>query len=241
MAASVPLKIPALLQQFEEIVTSPMPDRVGWEGFSQYEFLFEAFLVLGLAAVLGAVIGYHPFRVRAADTLEEIEAPKVSIMYSVIGALIGILVVEHGLVVGFVLFGMGGLMRFRTALRSAHLTGQVILVTMIGLSCGLDLPHVAVLATGFGFVLILLLESRVTYQVDIRGIEPNRFGEAVAAYRAALENNGCRILAEKKRPGQGRLNFILRKAGRGAREEMAEVLETEVDAALKGSSDWEVD
>lgn len=241
MAASATLKIPALLQQFEEIVTSPMPDRVGWEGFSHYDFLLDAFLVLGLAAVLGAIIGYHPFRVRAADTLEEIEAPKVSIMYSVIGALIGILVVEHGLVVGFVLFGMGGLMRFRTALRSAHLTGQVILVTMIGLSCGLDLPHIAVLATGFGFVLILLLESRVTYQVDIRGIEPDRFADAVAAYRSVLEDHGCRILAEKKRPGQGRLNFILRKAGRGARERMAELLETEVDAALRGSPDWEVD
>lgn len=241
MAPFVALKTSALLQQFEEIVSSPMPDRIGWDGFSQYDFLLDAFLVLGLAAVLGAVIGYHPFRVRTADTVEEIEAPKVSIMYSVIGALIGILVVEHGLVVGFVLFGMGGLMRFRTALRSAHLTGQVILVTMIGLSCGLDLPHVAVLATGFGFVLILMLESRVTYQMDIRGLDPGRFAEAAAAYRRILEGDGCNILAEKKRPAQGRLQFILRKAGKGARQRLADLLDAELDPALRGTLDWEVD
>jgi hypothetical protein len=128
----------------QEFATTPVPSGMGWPGFTELGFLIGAFLHLLLAAVLGTVIGYHPRRIRTADTLEEIEAPKVSIVCAVIGSLIGILVVRYGLVVGFVLFGIGGLIRFRSMMGSPRLTGQVIFVTLIGLTCGLDLPHVAV-------------------------------------------------------------------------------------------------
>lgn len=124
-----------------ELTSTPVPAGEGWSGFTDLLFLRAAFLNLSLAMVLGAIIGYHPRRLRTADTLEEIQAPKVSIVYAVIGSLIGILVVEYGYGVGFVLFGIGGLIRFRSAMGSAQLTGQVIFATLIGLTCGLDLPH----------------------------------------------------------------------------------------------------
>ena len=77
----------------------------GWVGFTDLGFMLNAVLTLTLAAVLGAVLAYHPKHRQTADTLEEIEAPRVYILYSVVGALIGIMVVHYGLVVGFVLFG----------------------------------------------------------------------------------------------------------------------------------------
>ena len=73
-------------------------------------------------------------RARPADTLKEIKAPKVSIVYAIIGSPIGLLVVKYGLGVGFVLFGIGGLIRFRSVLGSALLTGQVTSATLIGLT-----------------------------------------------------------------------------------------------------------
>ena len=73
----------------------------GWQGFSDFEFLGNAFLTLTLAAFLGAIIAYHPRYTRSADTLAELEAPKIYIMYAVIGALIGIMVVKYGLIIGF--------------------------------------------------------------------------------------------------------------------------------------------
>jgi len=161
------LASPAGAQIPSEFTSTPVPSGVGWPGFTDLDFLLGAFLHLLLAAALGAVIGYHPRRMRTADTLEEIEAQKVSIVYAVIGSLIGILVVNYGVVVGFVLFGIGGLIRFRSVMSSAQLTGQVIFVTLIGLTCGLDLPHVAVLATAFEFVLTFILEARITYKVDV--------------------------------------------------------------------------
>jgi predicted transcriptional regulator len=213
----------------------------GWRGFTSIGFLANALLTLTLAAVLGAIFAYHPKHLQTADTLEELEAPRVYILYAVIGALIGIMVVRYGLVVGFVLFGIGGLIRFRTVLRSARLTGNVIFVTLIGLSCGLRLPHVAVLATVFGFVLIYLLDARITYRIDVRGLSSDRVAEAAVAYRDLLEREGCRIRNETKDPGKERVTLIFHSARHVTRQHLEDVLERNIDETLKGSIDWQMD
>lgn len=210
-------------------------------GFTDIGFLTNAFLTLVLAAALGAVLAYHPKHVQTADTLEEIEAPKVYIMYAVIGAIIGILVVKYGFVVGFTIFGIGGLIRFRTLLRSPRLTGQVIFVTLIGLSCGLDLPHVAVLSTIFCFVLIFILDAQVTYRIDIRALQPDKVLAAAAAYRSLLERNGCRIVSEKKNPMKEHVRFIFKTAPRVKYEQITAIVETGIDPDLRGTVDWEID
>lgn len=225
----------------DELAGTPVPTGEGWPGFSDFGFLFDAFLNLVLAAVLGAVIGFHPRRILTADTLEEIEAPKVSIVYAVVGSLIGILVVKYGLAMGFVLFGIGALMRFRTVMRSAQLTGQVIFATLIGLTCGLHLPHIAVLATAFEFILTFLLEARITYSVDVRGLPLDRFPEAADAYRAVLAGRRYRVLSETKNPDKGRICFIFRSSGRDTREHIEGLFHENVDPSLRGSLDWEVD
>jgi hypothetical protein len=235
------LVAPLGAQVQDALSQTPPPQGEGWSGFSNQDFLLGAFLKLMLAAVLGAVIGYHPRRMRTADTLEEIEAPKVSIVYSVIGSLIGILVVQYGLVMGFVLFGIGGLIRFRSAMSSAQLTGQVIFVTLIGLTCGLELPHVAVLAGLFDFVLTFVLEARITYRVDVRGLPEDRFLEAADAYRSILAGRRFQVLTETPRPDKGRISFIFRTAGRDTRQRLEELFHQGVPEGLRGSLDWEVD
>lgn len=212
----------------------------GWHGFTDVGFLLHSLLTLTLAAILGLVFGYHPRTVRAADSMEEVQAPKVYTLYAVIGAIIGIMVLKYGLVVGFVVFGIGGLIRFRTELRSASLTGQVIMVTLIGLSCGLNLPHVAVLATAFGFGLIYILDARTTYRIDVQGLAPDRFVAAAAAYRALLEQQGCRIVSEKKNPAKSRAVFIFHGGADVTRASLEASFER-LDPALRGSVDWEVD
>ena len=213
----------------------------GWHGFTDLAFLANTLITLTLAAILGAMIAYHPKHVQTADTLEEIEAPKVFITYAVIGALIGILVVKYGMVVGFVLFGIGGLIRFRTLLRSASLTGHVIFVTLIGLSAGLDLPHVAVVTTAFGFVLIYALNAHITYRINIRAVPQERIADAAAAYRAMLEQQGCSIMSEKKNPEKNRITFIFRNARKMTLRQLEDHLDKNIDASLKGFLDWEID
>jgi hypothetical protein len=212
----------------------------GWAGFADVGFLFNSLLTLILATVLGATLAYHPRLIETADTLEEIDARKVYMLYSVIGALIGMLVVKYGLVVGFVLFGIGGLIRFRTILRSAVLTGQVIFITLIGLTCGLNLPHVAVLATAFGFVLIYILDAQITYEADIRELPTERFAEATAAYRGALKKNGCKIVREKKNLAKARLTLIFTGGRFTTVQEFEEALDAAIEPELRGTIDWEL-
>ena len=238
MTLSAPRAWSQQLADFDVLESELMVE--GWQGFTDFGFLGNALMTLTLAAVLGAIIAYHPRYIRAADTLAELEAPKVYILYSVIGALIGIMVVKYGLVIGFVLFGIGGLMRFRTVLRSAQLTGHVILVTLIGLSSGLELPHVAVLATAFGFMLIYLLDARITYRLDVRAVPREQVVEAAAVYGEVLRQQGCHILSEKKNPEKERVSFIFRTSPKVTRHQLEDLFETRVDASLRGSLDWEI-
>jgi len=229
----------ASAQQLIDIsATEPGAIAAGWQGFTDVSFLLNAFFTLSLSALLGALIGYHPRNREAADTLLELELPNVYILFSVIGAIIGILVVKYGMVVGFVIFGIGGLLRFRTILDSADLTGNVIFVTLIGLSCGLNLPHVAVLATIFCFVLVYLFHVSRTFSVHINGINAATMPEASSAYRALLEQKGCRIIRERKKPTKCELSLIFRCPRSVTREQLEHLMESGISPPLKGTIDW---
>jgi hypothetical protein len=90
----------AFAQQLQDLILqTEAPSGEGWRGFMDFPFLLNAFLNLLLAAVLGAIIAYHPRHSQTADTLEEIEASQIFILYSVIGSIIGILVVQYGMAV----------------------------------------------------------------------------------------------------------------------------------------------
>jgi hypothetical protein len=241
LAAVLPASAAAQQVVPDFLLDQAAPVGEGWAGFADVSFLINSFLTLTLATLLGAALAYHPRLMETADTLEEIDARKVYLLYAVIGALIGMLVVKYGLVVGFVLFGIGGLIRFRTVLGSAVLTGQVIFITLIGLACGLDLPHVAVLATAFGFGLIFILHAKVTYQADIRDLPPERFNEAAAAYRTTFERLGCKVVREKKNASKNRLRFIFLGDHYTSSSDLANDIDAEIDPALRGSIDWELD
>lgn len=231
----------AMGQQMQDMIlqTEP-PSGEGWRGFMDLTFLMNASLNLLLAAVLGAIIAYHPRHKVTADTLEEIEASQIYILYAVIGSICGILVIQYGMGVGFVLFGIGALIRFRTVLRSASLTGRLIFVTLIGLSAGLDLPHVAILVTVFGFLLIYLLDAHYTFRIEVRALNPECVVGAAAAYQEVLEQEDCRIVSVRKNPERGRVRFILRSSNADTCKNLENLWETKIHEAYRGSVDWEI-
>lgn len=213
----------------------------GWQGFADLSFLAQAALALVLASVLGAIIAYHPTSKRTVDSLEEAEAQKVFVIYAVIGAITGVMVLKYGAAVGFVVFGIGGLIRFRTDLRSAPMTGRLIFVTLIGLSCGLDLPHLAVLATAFGFLLIAVLDARIDYRIAVKELTAGSLVSAARAYRALLEREGCRVLGERKSFGKQQVTLVFRAPRGLARERLEHQLESEIPEELRGAIDWDVE
>jgi hypothetical protein len=101
----------------------------GWSDFGDGWLLLDMIIVLLIALLLGAVIGYHPATRRRMSSLEQFEQPKTVLMYSMVAAVVALLVKVQP-AMAFVIFGIGGLLRFRTLVGEAKDTGRVILVTV---------------------------------------------------------------------------------------------------------------
>ncbi len=213
---------------------------VGWAGFLDISYMIEALAALALAVALGALIAFHPATRRMVDTLEEAELPKVCVLYSLIGAMVGVIVLEYGLVVGFVVFGLGGLMRFRSVTSTTRDTGRLILVTLLGLICGLSLPHFAVLAAVFAWVLIFIFDGHPVYCLRAQEIPEGRMKEAAAIYRDVLASLKCRIISENKSFGKRRIEWVFRAPRNSTQGALNTALCDRVPIALRGELDWEV-
>ena len=209
----------------------------GWRGFSDGWLLLDIACVLALALALGALIAYHPTARRKATSLEQLDQPKTFLMYSMVAA-VAAQIVEIQPAMAFVIFGIGGLMRFRTDVGVAKDTGRVILVTVVGLCCGLKIYVVAVLATLAGFTVIHVLEQVVAGSIIVGGLEVLRIPRVALAYRAALTEVGCTIVREQAEVGKGRVTFVLRAPARIARARIAARL-NEMPEDVRGVVEFE--
>ncbi|MGE0185001.1 MAG: hypothetical protein AB7Q23_04315 [Hyphomonadaceae bacterium] len=214
---------------------------VGWSGFLDWRYIVESAAALVLAVALGAALAFHPTTRRTVDTREEAELPKVFIMYALIGAVIGEIVLKYGMVVGFVIFGLGGLMRFRTDVASTRDTGRLIMVTLIGLICGLNLPHFAVMATIFSWILIYAFDGHPVCKLEVHEVPDGQVKQAAEAYRTVLTQQGCTILSENKSFSKQRIDYVFRMPRASTQAKIHAALCEQVPAALRGEMDWEVE
>ncbi len=206
-----------------------------------HEIFVKILLIAGSAIACGAILAYHPCHIGKMQSLAAMDNPKIIITYTVVGALCGILVgVEPAL--AFAIFGIGGLMRFRTDLGAARETGRVILATLIGIFCGLEFWIPVICATVIAWLLILVLDWNVGVRMMVRGLKAERVKEAAAAYRSILvEKYSIRITLEKKNPKKGQISFVFRANRSFDKELVEEVLEENVDDSLQGTVDWPED
>jgi hypothetical protein len=213
---------------------------VGWDGFRDTEFIIKSIGALLLAIALGAVIGFHPTSRRTVDSLTEADMPKVFIMSAFIGAVIGVTVREFGMVIGLVVFGIGGLMRFRTDTGNTRDNGRLIAVTLIGLVAGLGLPHFAVITTVFAFLLILFFDVAPACRVKIDRVPAGRLQESADAYRAVLHAHHCKLITERKSTSKDRLEFVFRLHRSVTRDGLHLAL-SGLPKELRGDIDWEIE
>ena len=221
-------------------MTRELPS-IGWAGFSDTAALTQSFLALILAIFLGSVIAFHPTTARTVDTRAEAELPKVLIMYALVGAVVGEIVLEYGMVVGFVIFGLGGLMRFRTDAASTRDTGRLIMVTLIGLISGLNLPHFAVMATVFAWILIYVFDGHPVCELEVNEVPKGKVKEASDAYRNTLASLGCKLISEDRSFSKNRINFVLRAPRDKSQAQLTAALCEQVPPEVRGEIDWEVE
>ncbi len=154
--------------------------------------------------------------------------------------MIGVTVREFGMVVGVVVFGIGGLIRFRTSTDSTVDTGRLIAVTLTGLIAGLGLPHLAVITALFTFALIFLFEVRPASHVRIEQLPAGRVGEGAEAYRGLLQGHGCKIISEHRSIHKGRVEFVYRPPRRGSPEALHAAF-VAAPSDLRGDVDWDAE
>lgn len=210
---------------------------VGWGAFNDIAFIGQMALVLLISMLLSAVIAYHPSSRRKATTLADFEQPKTFIMYAMVGAIIA-LIVKIQPSMALVVFGIGGLLRFRTFVGAAKDTGRVILVTVVGLCCGLELYVVAVLGTVFGWLVILALEGRSVGRLVIQGIERESIAEGASQHAKILEQAGCTILGEERNVLKGITAFVYRASKTLDRDKL-EAEFAQLPDSQRGAIQWE--
>lgn len=214
---------------------------VGWRGFLDIPWMVEASASVLLAIALGALIAFHPTTQRSVDTLEEAELPKVYIMYALVGAVVGVVVLKYGLIIGFIIFGLGGLMRFRTDTASTRDTGRLIIVTLVGLIAGLNLPHFAVISTAFAWVLIYVFDGHPVCKLEVHEVPDGKMKDAAAAYRDILKQLGCTVISENKSFSKSRLEYVFRAPRKSTQASLHTALCEQIPADLRGEIDWEVE
>ena len=202
------------------------------------EQLGSYLISLTVAIVLSMFIAFHPQTFGKKEDINEIEAPKTLIFYAIIGSLVGATVADYGPELGFIFFGLGGLMRFRTNSGTSIQTGRLILVALIGLCCGLKMLYIAVISTFVCWILIYFLERKTLYHIEIKKIEPKAFLESVAAYRQALKRQKCKIVMEKKNEVKSKVEFIFNAPSKLHREGIEQHLDKYVPENDRGVIDW---
>jgi hypothetical protein len=207
----------------------------GWGAFSDPEQYWRAALILLAATASGAFLAYHPVHRGRPLTLDILEQRKTIIIYSSVGALIAIICTAAPSM-AFVIFGIGGLMRFRTNTGESTITGQTIMGTLIGLCWGLGLQLVAVLATLYFALMIYVLEAAPIQKVTI-GIDIANMHRAAELYRAALERAGCRVLAHSKSFKKLQMSFVVKLPRNFGVEEAMRAF-ADIPEELRGTVDW---
>jgi hypothetical protein len=209
----------------------------GWSDFGDGWLLLDMIIVLLIALLLGAVIGYHPATRRRMSSLEQFEQPKTVLMYSMVAAVVALLVKVQP-AMAFVIFGIGGLLRFRTLVGEAKDTGRVILVTVVGLCCGLKIFIVAVPATVIGWLVVFFLEQQPAGIIRVSGVAEDKMHASSKAHRRLIEAAGLIVIGEQTKFIKREFAFVVKAPPAIDREK----LDREFDALpgeIRGVVDWE--
>jgi hypothetical protein len=208
----------------------------GWDAFLQPEQYSHIGLVLLTATLSGLILAFHPVHRGRPVTVDDVEQRKTLVLYSSVGAVIAtICTVAPSM--AFVIFGIGGLMRFRTNTGESKATGHTIMGTLIGLCWGLNLQLVAVLATAYFWVMIYALEAVRVERLVVAGVAQLNWPQAAVAYTEALTRAGCRVLAHNKSFKKDQLLFTLHVPRTYNIDDIGRAVAA-LPPELRGISDW---
>ena len=212
----------------------------GWDQiFYPTELLDFAIALLGTTVMIAA-IAYHPVMLATRRTRSDFDAPKELFVYALIGMVVGFLIMHHGYLIGFVLFGLGGLLRFKSDDGSAD-TMRLILATLIGLCAGLDLPVVALITTASAWAVIYVFGGPINFELEVRFSEKDTSSDAMFALRHQLTERGFKTVSMSKTKFKPIVSYVVSGPRGFRRSALEREMMQLVSAPESGIDDWHVD
>jgi len=167
-----------------------------------------------LTLFLTALIVFHPVRRRSRHVLIDLQMPRLFFLYALVGLIVGFLVIQHGYIIGFVIFGIGTLMRFRSSLDDPLDTSEVILVTLIGLTIGLGLSVMAILFGMIGWGKIWLAGRKRGYEVILRSTKSVSLQECEQAVKKLIDQHSWEFVNSFRQPAKNSCRILLFAPGK---------------------------
>ncbi len=165
--------------------------------FTNPWFVGSLLLGLAVAAICGFAIAWHPRRSGKGDPVEDLEQRNTLIVLAMVGAIVSELVrVEPTM--ALVVFGIGGLIRFRTVLDNPKVTGKAIMVVVVGLAAGLGELAMAVFFTVFAWLLIFWLDSNVGFRIRLKLAKNADSKATIVALNDIIRRVGGRISSSEE-------------------------------------------
>ena len=142
--------------------------------------------------------------------------------------------------IGFVIFGLGSLFRFRMASSSLIDGAILIMVTLVGLAVGLNLPVMALVVTVAGAVTLWFVTVRKASVVELKFKDDDTLRAALGPVRKAFSAKGFHIVSIRKSDFKPVVEFVLSHTDTEATTRIPEVLDDLNRREDLGAKDWYV-
>lgn len=158
-------------------------------------------LVLGLVCSIGVALTLtaSPRRAIRFDPVALAETRKATVICALVGCIAAELVESSeqfllGAEIALVLFGIGGLVRFRTIFGDARQTGVAIIATVLGLACGMSEYSLVALSLTIVFMANWWMNSTAYVQVRVRVRKNVDLAQVQTAVASTLQDHRFSVL-----------------------------------------------
>lgn len=210
----------------------------GWAQLLNTEEMLRFVLGVVETTVMTATIAYHPASLAARRTAADYQMPRTLFAYSLIGMVVGFLVVNHGYVIGFVIFGLGGLLRFRNETESSTVVAKYILVTLLGLCVGINLPVMALIITVSAWVILYFLRRGAFVTLEVRFTDDQPIDQSMEALLEALGKRNFKTVTMTKTKFKPVVGFIFSGGSKTMRESLMREMIVMESATPRTVIDW---
>lgn len=169
--------------------------------FRHPPYVTDLVLGLGSSIVVALALTSTPRRANRFDPVAQAEQRKATVICALIGCIAAELVQASeqfllGAEIALVLFGIGGLVRFRTLFDDAGQTGVAIVATVLGLACGMSEYSLVALSLAVVFLVNWWMHSTAIVQVRVKVRKNVDLAQVQAAVTGILQQRSFSVLRE---------------------------------------------